>query len=57
MGQPITIYRGNDVQTVYGKAQLDVMIADGWSLEQPRPKAKPKPARKRTAKKASTKGS
>lgn len=47
MGQPITIYKGNEESTVYGKAQLESMLADGWSLEKP----EPKPAKKATVKK------
>lgn len=47
MGQPITIYKGNEEAIVYGKAQLGVMLADGWSLQKP----EEKPAKKTTAKK------
>lgn len=47
MGQPITIYKGNEETTVYGKAQLEAMLADGWSLEKPEPKPEKKAASKK----------
>lgn len=42
MGQPITVYKNGEETTVYGPAQLEEMIAAGWSLEKPAEKPAPK---------------
>lgn len=42
MGQPITIYKDDEEATAYGPAQLEEMIAAGWSLEKPAEKPAPK---------------
>ncbi len=42
MGQPITIYKDDEQTVVYGPAQLEEMIAAGWSLEKPAEKPSPK---------------
>lgn len=42
MAEPVTLYKGEDEQTVAAPSEVKRLLADGWTLDKPAPKPEPK---------------
>lgn len=48
MAEPVTLYKGNDAQTVYAPSEVQRMVAEGWTLAKPTPQPEPTPEPKQS---------